>query len=231
MVMHEGERQKKAMSRLNRQSPAQWVLCPLLSNPKCMHFAQWAVRKPCNTVKEQNLSLKTEVCLRLLSRALGLWIPAVQAGSLCRGTVSPALPLGCHMDCGQPCPYSPHASLRVQLTGTPALDLCIALHPNPWHGILRLSPLVYLSQTELENLFTQVRFRGKCRKTCPVLTGFIRTCAVCGGLPSQKKSLSAGFRDMQRSSSPPAEVFHLSAFILSPTQDFQRKALSSCLPH
>lgn len=203
------------MGKLNHSCPAQWVLCPLLSNPKCMHFAQWTLRKPCHTVKEQNLSLKTEACLRLLSRALGLWIPFVQAGSLCRAPVSPTIPPGCHMDCGHPCPYSPHSPLRVQLTGTPALGLWITLHPNPWNGILMLSPLVYLSPKELENLFTGVRFRGKCRKTCPVLTSFIRTCAVCGGLPSQRKSLPAGYRDAQRGSSSPAEVFHLSAFILS----------------
>lgn len=143
---------------------------------------------------------------------------------------APTIPPGCHMDCGHPCTYSTHSLLRIQLTGTPALGLRIALHPSSWNGILMLSPLVYLSPKELENLFTGVRFRGKCRKACPVLTSFIRICAACGGLPSQRRSLPAGYGDVQRGSSSPAEVFHLSAFILSPTQDFQRKALSSCLP-
>lgn len=76
----------------NHQCPAQWVLCPLLSDPKCIHFAQWTLRKFCNTVKEQNLFLKTEACLRLLSRALGLWIPSVEAGSLHWAPVLPAIP-------------------------------------------------------------------------------------------------------------------------------------------
>lgn len=42
--------------------------------------------------------------------------------------------------------------------------------------------------------------------------------------PIPRESLSAGYRDMQRSSSHPAEDFHVSAFVLSPTQ---RKALNS----
>lgn len=133
----------------------------------------------------------------------------MQARSLCRATVSPAIPLGYHMGCGHPRPWSPHAALRVQLTGTPAFGFCSALHPRPWHSIGMLSPLGYLSQKELENLFSGVRFRGRCRKTCPVHTSFIRTCAVCGDLPSQRKSLPADYRDVQRGSSSPAEVFHL----------------------
>lgn len=116
------------MGKLNHSCPAQWVLCPLLSNPKCMHFAQWTLRKPWHTVKEQNLSLKTEACLRLLSRALGLWIPFVQAGSLCRAPVSPTIPPGCHIDCGHPCPCGPHSPLHTQYSW---------LGPLPWaYGLL-----------------------------------------------------------------------------------------------
>lgn len=227
--MHEGEKQKKAMSKLNHQSPAQWVLCPLLSNPKCVPFAQWPLRKPCNNVKEQNLSLKTEACLRLLSRALGLWIPPVQAGSLCWAMVSPAAPLGHHMGCGHPCPYNPHAPLRVQLTGTLALGFCSALHPRPWHSMVMLSPLGYLSQKELENLFTRVRFRGRLGRPAQYLQALSGLGLSVVISIAKEEPASWLHRDVQRGLSSPAEVFHLSAFILSPSQDFQRKPWAPAL--
>lgn len=60
----------------------------------------------------------------------------------------------------------------------------------------------------------------KHKKTCPVLTGFIRTCAGCGVVPSQGRTVSAGSRDVQRSSYHPVTSQHLICYQL------ERKALN-----
>ena len=178
MVRHEGERQKKAMSKFNHRSPARWVLWPLLSNLKCMYFARWTLRKPCNTIREESLSLITEERLRLLRRALGLWIPAVAAGSPCRSEVDAAptpVPAGSLPAClpvghglWPSMPWQPSYSTQgtvdwnsylgfMYFSSAPAPNIGGAEH----HDAQPLGVLV-LKQMEVDNLFTQVRLRGKC---------------------------------------------------------------------
>lgn len=138
-VRHEGERQKKAMSKFNHQSPARWVLCPLLPNPKCTRFARWTFRKPHSTARERNLPLLAEERLRLLRGARGLY-PSWGGRIPRRSEVdapSTRVPSGCPpacvwgRGCAHPSPYSPPAPLRVQLPGTPTLGWCIPLHASP----------------------------------------------------------------------------------------------------
>lgn len=70
----------------------------------------------------------------------------------------------------------------------------------------------------------------KHKKTCPALTGFIRTCAGCGVVPSQGRTVSAGSRDVQRSSYHPVTSQHLICYQLErKALNFTAARLCSCL--
>lgn len=64
----------------------------------------------------------------------------------------------------------------------------------------------------------------KCRKTCPVLTSFIRTCASCGGLPSQGRARQLVIEMCREAHHILLRFFMSQHSFLSPTQ---RKALNS----